>query len=88
MLIFESGCVVEVAGSPRKRARMLIFQGRGGDGVGKEQLPLKTRLVFEDKEFNMMRRLLPLLAMSEMVSGATRRDGTPPCCVVMPPNIV
>jgi len=67
---------------------MLIFEGRGGDGVGKEQPPSKTSRVFEDKEFDMTRRLLPLLATSEMVSGATRRDGTPPRRVVMPPNVV
>jgi hypothetical protein len=29
---------------------MLVFEGGGGDGVGKEQSPLKTRLIFEDKE--------------------------------------
>jgi hypothetical protein len=29
---------------------MLVFKGGGGDGVGKEQSPLKIQLVFEDKE--------------------------------------
>ena len=79
MLIFESGCVVEVVGSPRKRACMLIFEGRGGDGVGKEQLPSKTRLVFEDKEFS---------PPGHVGSGVwCDEDGTPRC-VVMPPNVV
>jgi hypothetical protein len=31
---------------------MLIIEGGDGDGVGKEQLPSKTRLIFEDKVRN------------------------------------
>ena len=79
MLIFESGgVVIEVVGSSRKRVCMHIFEGRGSDGVGKEQLPSKTRLVFEDKKSDMTRRVLPLLAMSEMVS---RRYASKHCVV-------
>jgi hypothetical protein len=37
MLIFEGGGVVEVVGSPRKRAYALVFEGGRGGGVGKEQ---------------------------------------------------
>jgi len=48
---------------PRKRACMLIFEGDRGGDVG-------------NKEFDMTWRVLPLLAMSEMVSGGTRRDRT------------
>ena len=42
---------------------MLVFEGDRGGDVG-------------NKEFNMTWRVLPLLAMWEMVSGATRRDRT------------
>jgi len=48
---------------PRKRAYMLIFEGDRGGDVG-------------NKEFDMTRRVLPLLAMLEMVSGVTRRGRT------------
>ena len=48
---------------PRKRACMLVFKGNRGGDVG-------------NKEFDMTWRVLPLLAMLEMVSGAMRRDGT------------
>jgi hypothetical protein len=37
MLIFKGGGVVEVVGSPRKRAYALVFEGGRGGGVGKEQ---------------------------------------------------
>jgi len=63
MLIFEGGGVVKVVGSPRKRAYVLVFEGDRGGGVG-------------NKDFDMTGRVLPLLAMSEMVSGATRRGRT------------
>ncbi len=47
MLIFVSGGVVEVAGSPRKQAYVLIFEGGGGRSggggdVGKGQPSSKT----------------------------------------------
>jgi hypothetical protein len=34
MLIFKGGSVVEVVGSPRKRAYVLVFEGDRGGGVG------------------------------------------------------
>ncbi len=69
---------------------MFVFEagdGRGGrgDGVGKEQPPPKTSVsarfqrwmwCWEDKESDMTRRVLPLLATLEMVSGVTRRGRT------------
>ena len=44
MLIFEGGSVVEVVGSPRKRAYGLGFEGDRGGGVGKDQSSSKTSM--------------------------------------------
>ena len=44
MLIFEGGGVVEVVGSPRKRARMLVFEGGGGRGGQRATIPENERV--------------------------------------------